>query len=128
MPRPTKKRSNKNPMREEVQNVKNFICDSLRAADIPYETEVCDENPDVIFIAACDKEGYENSGMFGWGADNRMCYVAFNPMTAAHDDAEGVPEDESKCFWNPKDAEMMTWFLNGKVRKIMYEEIARTSR
>lgn len=116
-------------MKEEVQNVLRFIQDSLKAADIPYETELTDENPNACFICSADKAGRENVGIIGWSEEKKsVIYAALNPMTVRHDDSEGINEDDSKCWWQPSSAEMMVWFLNGKVSEIIHEEIARRSR
>lgn len=106
-------------MREEVQNIKQFIEDSLKAAEIPFEMEVTDENPNTIAVSALDKDGYENIGIFGWGNGGTMSYAAYDPVRGNHDEVEGVPEEESKCWWSPKDADMMAAFLRGDVRRLM---------
>jgi len=109
-------------MRPEVENVLQFVCDSLKAADIPYEAEVSDENPNVVFVCAVDKQGYENVGILGWSeGKGQVYYAAFNPLTANHDEAEGIDADESKSWWEPTSAMMFVQHMNGEVRQIMSE-------
>ena len=115
-------------MREEVQNVLSFIKDSLLSQGVPYSVMPDDDNPDATFIISVDRDGYENFGVIGWNAENgAVAYAAYDPVRGRHDEMEGVPEDQSKCWWQPKDAEMMVMFLDGRVRKVIREEIARNS-
>lgn len=113
-------------MKEEVQCVKQFICDSLTAAEVPFEIEPMEENPDTLAISSLDKDGYENVGFFGWGKDG-MSYAAYDPIRGTHDEMEGVPEEDSKCWWSPKDADMMAAFLRGDVRRLMRKTLKMQS-
>jgi hypothetical protein len=109
-------------MRTEVENALAFITDSLKAAEVPYEAEVSDENPDVMVVCAADKQGYENVGLVGWSEDKgAVYYAAYNPVVGIHDEMELVPEEDSRCWFAPPTAEMFVWHLTGKIRAIVAE-------
>jgi len=103
--------------------VLQFIEDSLKSVEILYELEEHDENQDTFVICALDKHGYENRGIIGWSEDKGcVSYAAFDPLRAAHDEAEGVEERYSTCWWVPESAEQMCWHLTGRVRQMTHED------
>lgn len=113
------------PCREEVVNVIRFIKDRLEAKGIAYEMEQADPNPNVFSFISMDGAGRANLGFVSWCENpDRVGYAAFDPARAKHDEMEGVPEEESACWWVPKDAEMMAMHLDGTVRQVVLADLA----
>ncbi len=107
------------PARSEVANVIAFIKDSLTAAQLFHAVEQDDLNPNVFTMAANDNDGYLNSAIVGWDAANgRVAYLCHDPSRENHDVAEGIPEEDSKCWWSAGTAAMLLMHLKGEVRKI----------
>ena len=103
--------------REEVQNVRTFIEDSLIAAGLPHVIETSPESPNTFVVAAWDNEGYVNTGIFGWNEETkRVRCFAFDPVQINHNEAEGV--EDGKAAWETKTAEFLVAHLVGEVRKI----------
>ena len=119
---------NPRPCREEVKNVLEYIRDSLTSQGVEFQIEQDDINPDAFAIGALDKSGHGNFGLVGWNEEgNKVGYAAYDPVRGNHDEQEGVPEDESKCFWSPDSARVMVMFLTGEVRKIVNESRERVN-
>ena len=92
--------------REEVQNVRTFIEDSLIAAGLPHVIETSPESPNTFVVAAWDNEGYVNTGIFGWNEETkRVRCFAFDPVQINHNEAEGV--EDGKAAWETKTAEFL---------------------
>jgi hypothetical protein len=82
--------------------------------------EQCDENPNVFSIAAIDKSDHSNIGMIAYDNETKeICFFCYNPITGKHDEMEGIPEEESRCWWNAKELKIFLMFLTGEVRDIM---------
>lgn len=114
------------PCREEVSNVIQFIRDSLTSQELLHVTVQDDENPDCWSVAARDEEGYVTQGLISWSPEKgAVVYAVFDPLRASHDVAEGIPEDESKCWWMPNSAVMFVQALNGVVREVIAEDRAK---
>lgn len=114
------------PARPEVESVLQFVRDSLNAAHLLHELEQTEENPDCWIVVARDDDGYENRGLVGWDDEtNAVIYFAYDPLRFNHDQAEGIPEMESACWWQPDTAIMLLMHLKGDARRIMAKERAR---
>lgn len=110
------------PCRPEVEAVVAEIRAALTAQGLTYEAEQDDvENPDYWVFTARDASGRLNLGMIGWSDEGggKVGFVAYDPVRANHDEREGVPEDESRCFWRPSDWRMLVMHLNGEVHEVM---------
>ena len=103
--------------REEVQNVRAFITDSLLAAGLLYVIEPSPENPDTFVAAAVDQEGYANTGIFGWNEETKLVrFFAFDPVRINHNEAEGI--ENGPVAWETKTAEFFVAHLTGEARQI----------
>lgn len=111
------------PCREEVRAVIAYIRDQLTAQSIPFAAEQDDlENPNCWAISSRDHAGYEHLGLVSWSeSEGKVVYAGLKPEVARRDTLEGVPEDESLCWWQPRDAQMFVQALDGTVREIMAE-------
>lgn len=117
------------PARSEVANVVQFLRDSLTAAQLFHVVEQDDLNPDVFTVAAYDDD-YINSGIVGWDEGRQCCaYLCHDPARDTHNTAEGVPEEENRCWWSAGSSAMMLLFLKGDVREIVsrHQSLARAS-
>lgn len=118
--------------RSEVADVVLALSKVLTDEQLLHVCETDGENPDVYTVAALDDEGFVNSGLVGYAPDSGEIYFAcHNPVTETRDHLEGVPEDESKCWWPAGSQEVFLWHLVGRVRvmaakwhRIMREQIA----
>lgn len=111
------------PCRQELANVVRFLVEALEASGYEWDVHQEEPEPDLFSVSCRDHRGYLNFGLIGWSpVENQIIYTAYKPEVAAHDAAEGVPEDESKCWWRPDSAEMMRWHLIGTVREIVRED------
>ncbi len=107
------------PARSEVANVIAFLRDSLTAAQLFYAIEQDDLNPNVFTVAAYDDDCYVNSAIVGWDKEKGcVVYLAHDPSRENHDIAEGIPEEDSKCWWSAGTAAMLLLHLTGEVREI----------
>ncbi len=105
--------------RPEVADVIREISEELTAAQLLHVCEADPENPDIYTVAAHDDDGFVNTGLCGWSeTQGTVFYACHNPVTEAHDKAEGVPDDESKCWWSAQSTEVFVWHLSGRVRKM----------
>ena len=114
------------PSRPEVAAVMEQIFAALRANHVEFEAEQDDtESPDFWAIIAHDDTGHANLGFIGWAEDvGRVAFAAYDPIRGAHDEAEGVDEDASRCFWLPDCTHTMILHLDGTVRAMAAEERA----
>ena len=79
-----------------------------------------EENPYCFTCAAKDHAGYLNVGFVAWDKENdRVTFLAYDPLRANHDEAEGIPLKDSKCFWDAKNVENFILHLTGDVREIV---------
>ncbi len=107
------------PARSEVQNVVQFLRDSLTAAQLYHAVIQDDLNPDVYTVAAHDEDDYLNSAIVGWDKEKEcVVYLCHDPSRENHDLAEGIPEEDSKCWWSAGSAAMLLMHLTGEVREI----------
>lgn len=87
-----------------------------------------DSNPNVFSVATIDSDNFPNIGMLGWAEDeNKVSYCCYDSIRGKHDEQEGVPEEESNCWWEASDLEMFILFLKGEVRKIVHEKYENSS-
>jgi hypothetical protein len=94
------------------------ISDTLTAEGLHHLMEPTDENP-LCYAVTC-YDGYRmNSGFVGIGADDTVSFAAYDPVRGRHDEMEGVPDEDSKCWWRPNSVSMTVWFLNGSVAELM---------
>jgi hypothetical protein len=94
------------------------ISDTLTAEGLRHLIEPTEENP-LCYVVTC-YDGYRmNSGFVGISVEDTLSFAAYDPVRGRHDEMEGVPEEESKCWWRPNSVTMMIWFLNGSVAELM---------
>ena len=106
--------------RSELAAALDFIHQSLEEMGIPHVEEQDDENPDVWSVAALDSTDHANAGLVAWNKNtNQIEFLAHDPVRENHDLAEGIPEEESRCWWSAESAENMVLHLNGSAREIM---------
>lgn len=115
------------PCRPEVEAVVAEVRAALTAQGLAHEAEQDDaENPNCWGFACEDDAGYVNTGLLSWNEeDQRVVFACVKPEVVHHDRLEGVPEDESKCFWRPQLATQFIMALNGEVREIVAEHRAQ---
>jgi hypothetical protein len=108
--------------RDEVKAALNTISEALQGKfDFTVE-QVEQANPDCFWVV-CEAGGYQNAGFAGWDKEkNELAFVCLDPSRAKHDEVEGVPEDESKCWWRATDTEIFIMHLNGSVREILKKD------
>lgn len=113
--------------REEIRNAITFISESLEIQNLTHLVEIMEEeNPDCFSITCYDKDKYINFGLVGWdAAENRVFMAAYDQIRANHDSLEGVPEDDSKCWFVPQHVEHMIWHLSGRLRQLIAQYRAR---
>lgn len=105
--------------RPEVANVIAFLRDSLTAAQLLHAIEQDDLNPNVFTVAAYDDD-YVNSGIVGWdAAKEQVLYLCHDPARDSHNTAEGVADEDNRCWWSAGSAAMMLMHLKGEVREIV---------
>lgn len=87
-----------------------------------------EENPLLYTLAAYDDNGYVNTG-FVCLSDGRLHFLCHNPEQANRDELEGVPEEDSKQWWQADSKEVFFLFLSGEVREIVgrFRQIALDS-
>jgi hypothetical protein len=85
-----------------------------------YTIEQCDENPNVFSVAAIDNSDYANVGMVAYDIEKKdVSFFCYNSLTGNHDQMEGIPEEDSRCWWDAKESKIFLMFLTGEVREIM---------
>ena len=77
-------------------------------------------NPNIWSVAAVDEFGYANAGIVAWDEEKQMVrFLAHDPMRENHDLAEGVPVEESRCWFDLKRIDYFMAHLVGEVRQIV---------
>lgn len=105
----------------ELQCILDIIHQVLDEEEIYHVCEAAEENPNTYSYASIDHNDHFNFGFVSRQNDGTFVYAAFDPIRANHDEAEGIPEDESRCWWHPADMAMFINFLNGTVSEVMGE-------
>ncbi len=114
-------------VRPEVLIVVNEITHRLNKFNILYSLEHSNDesNPNSFIIIAHDEHDYLNSAVIDWSEKmNRVYILAHDPARENHDVQEGVPVEDSKCWWECPDVEMLMLHLDGSVRQIMKKDRA----
>ncbi len=107
------------PSRPEIAAALREIREALESAQIPYTVEST-ENPDTWCLIADDAQGYTNLAFIGWSdTTSTVIYQAYDPVRELRDIKEGIPEDDSACWWTPRTVDQVVAFLTGEVRKIV---------
>ncbi len=107
------------PCRAEVEYVIRFIRDRLVEAELVHVTEQDPDDPNLFLCAAHDEDSRINTGYVGWSPAGTVIFAAHKPEVENHDTAEGVPSEQSKCWWTPPSAEIFVMHLCGDVRAIV---------
>jgi hypothetical protein len=117
-----------NEPRPEIAAALEFLFDALHKEGIIFEIDGDEDNPNAFTIAAKDKHDYINSGIIGWSKeDKKVIYLAHDQARENHDLAEGIPLEQSTCWWDCKSKEVFLMNLTGEVRQIMREKIKKES-
>lgn len=114
----------------DLQSAIQWLKAELTAAQLFHVCEQDEDNPNIFTLAAHDDNDHINTGIAAWSdEDQQLHFICHNPGTARHDELEGVPEDESKQWWEAKTRENMLLHLTGEVREIVgrFRQIALDS-
>ncbi len=117
------------PARSEVANVIAFIKDSLTAAQL-YHAVIQDEANFNVFTVAAYDDDYINSGIIGWHeAEQRVVYLCHDPLRDNHARAEGLSDEENRCWWDARSAAVFLMHLDGSAREAVakYQDLVRAA-
>lgn len=92
-----------------------------------YSIEQSDENPNSFTVATVDSQKHINIGIVGYDEDNKkVIYCCYDSVRGNHDAMEGVPEEDSKCWWKTEELKIFIMFLTGEVREIIRRNYAKS--